>query len=126
MKPKVICLDDSEIILEMVKETFEEKGCQVYSASSWPEINNYLFRDHVRFLLCDVQMPGLSGNKLCSTLKESIPNLKIILFSSLPSEELSELAREHGADGWISKNLPREEWATQVMSHLESKGCTYP
>lgn len=118
MKQKIIYLDDSELALEMVQHTLEQAGFEVYTASAWPEINPYLFRDKVRFLLCDINMPGLPGARLCETLKECLPDLTIIFFSSLPEEELETLSDECGADGWISKHSEKSEWISKIQEYL--------
>ncbi|RME88632.1 MAG: response regulator [Planctomycetota bacterium] len=123
MKKEVIYLDDSEIMLEMVKHTLESQGYSVYTVSSWPELNPYLFRKKIRILLCDVDMPGLGGDKLVSVLKESVPDLKIFLFSSLEEEKLEELCTQYKLDGWISKQWEKEKWLKKLETFFE-KGYT--
>ena len=123
MSKKIICLDDSEMILEILKYSLTQEGFEVFTATTWPEINNYIFKENIRFLVTDVQMPGLTGSKLCQVLKDSVPDLKIYLFSSLPDQELVDLTSEHNADGWISKNIPREEWVSLIKeAYLQEMG----
>ena len=50
-------------------------------------------------------MPEATGTDICRTLKNEYgtQDIPIVLFSSLPDEELSKLAEQVGADGFLSK-----------------------
>lgn len=118
---KVLCLDDSEMILHIMKHILEQKGYEVYTASTSAAVHEYLFGQNVRFLITDVQMPDLPGTKVCKMLKKSIPDLKVVLFSNLPDRDLDKLAIESNADGWISKNTKPQEWLVKIDSFFTSE-----
>ncbi|RME04633.1 MAG: response regulator [Planctomycetota bacterium] len=121
-KTRILCLDDSEIALEMLEATLSEEGFEVFTTSNWPEVNSYIFREKIKVFLCDINMPGLTGVDLCKILKESVPDIKIILFSSLEKGELRKLSSSCGADGWISKKDPPELWGKKLL-HCLSLQC---
>ena len=56
-------------------------------------------------ILTDIHMPGVQGTDICRTLKSQYgtQDIPIVLFSSLPDDELEKLAEQVGADGSISK-----------------------
>jgi len=65
--------------------------------------------------LTDVSMPGMTGDELCQALKNRYETsaIPVVLFSSLPEDELAELARRCAADGYLTKRdgldrLPEE------------------
>lgn len=116
-RAKVLCLDDNEMILQILRHLLEKEGYEVYTAANFSVIHDYIFRDQVNLMLCDVEMPGLPGNKICQLLKRVAPNLKIVLFSNIAERELEKLAAECKADGWLSKNSKPEEWINAVRSY---------
>ena len=119
---RICFLDDSEIMRELVKEIFETSGFEVFLASGWAELNPIIFRKKVDLVLLDVHLPSLSGEKICQILKESVPGIRILLFSSLPEGELEHLAKQVGADGWISKDWPEEKWVETVKDFVSKGG----
>lgn len=120
---KILCLDDSEMILHIFKHILEENGFEVYTANNSAAVHQYLFQEGVELLVTDVQMPDLPGTKVCRMLKKSLPNLKVLLFSNLPDRELEKLSSESKADGWISKNTKPKEWLEKIVDVLKSGGA---
>jgi serine/threonine protein kinase len=115
---KILCLDDSEMILHIFKHILEEKGFTVFTASNSSAVHQYLFQEKVDLLVTDVQMPDIPGTKVCRMLKKTIPELKVILFSNLPERELEHMSVESKADGWISKNTKPKEWVEKIVDVL--------
>ncbi len=115
---KILCLDDNEMILQILKFVLTQQGYEVFTATEYSSIHDYLFKDKASLLLCDVQMPGVPGTKVCKMLKESRDDLKIALFSNLPDRDLEKLARESNADDWISKNDKPENWISRIKELL--------
>ncbi len=115
---KILCLDDSDMILHIMKHILEEQGYIVYTANNSSAVHQYLFSEGVELLVTDVQMPDLPGTKVCRMLKKSLPSLKVVLFSNLPDRELDKLSTESKADGWISKNTKPKEWLDKIVEVL--------
>ena len=115
---KILCLDDSEMILHIFKHILEEKGYVVFTANNSAAVHQYLFQEKVDLLVTDVQMPDIPGTKVCRMLKKSIPELKVVLFSNLPERELEAMSVESQADGWISKNTKPKEWVEKIIEVL--------
>jgi serine/threonine protein kinase len=118
---KILCLDDNEMILNITRHILERDGYDVFTATDFSVIHDYIFREKVDLMLCDVEMPGLPGGTICRMLKKSIPELKIYLFSNLPERELEKISTASAADGWISKNEKPEVWLTTVKQALNPK-----
>ncbi|RIL03993.1 MAG: hypothetical protein DCC75_12700, partial [Proteobacteria bacterium] len=115
---KILCLDDNEMILNILRHLLERENYKVFTASNFTVIYDIIFKEKVDLMLCDVQMPGLPGTKICKMLKKTIPSLKIILFSNIPDRELEKAAKESGANDWLSKNGKPEEWMEKVKEFL--------
>ena len=65
-------------------------------------------------MICDVNMPGLPGNKICQMLKQAKPEMRIVLFSNIPERDLERLAKESHADDWLSKNSKPNTWIEKI------------
>ncbi len=115
---RVLCLDDQEMIVQILKHLLENEGYLVQTSTDWAVIHEYLFSDHVDLLISDVEMPGMKGTAVCQILKETMPELKIALFSNVPERQLEKLADQARADAWISKNWKPSEWLQQIKELL--------
>ena len=115
---RILCLDDDPMVLNILEYLLRGDGFDVFTASSFSKIHEYIFDNKVDLLISDVNMPGLSGGKVCSIIKESVKDLKVILLSNIPERELEKLAAECKADGWMSKNTKPGEWVKQIKSML--------
>lgn len=121
---RILCLDDDPMILNIMQHILEKEGYQVYATLDSSTIHNYLFSEHISLLISDVEMPGLPGTKVCRLLKQSMKDLKIVLFSNLPEKELAKHAKENLADGWISKQKKPNEWLEEIKKILDSSSLT--
>lgn len=113
-KAPILCLDDNEMILNITRHILEKDGFRVLTATDFTVIYDYIFSEGCQLILCDVEMPGLPGSKICQMLKKSQPKLKIVLFSNIHERELAALAKESQADAWISKNTRPDHWLEEV------------
>jgi DNA-binding response OmpR family regulator len=102
-KTKILLVDDSEMIRDLVKLTLEEHGYEVVTAASAFGVNNTLMKELPALALVDVQMPGLSGDKLAEIAINRGEACPIVLFSDRPEPELRKLASASGAAGYIRK-----------------------
>lgn len=114
VKAPILCLDDNEMILNITRHILEKDGFRVLTATDFTVIYDYIFKEGCQLMLCDVEMPGLPGSKICQMLKRTQPELKIVLFSNIHERDLALLAKESGADSWISKNTKPDHWLEEV------------
>lgn len=106
MAKRVLVVDDSEIVLEKAVEALESAGIDVFTALNTVEADRYIYGDNrPDLIIMDVMMPLLDGDVKTKMLKseESTRNIPIYLLSSKPESELSRLATESLADGYIRK-----------------------
>ena len=75
-------------------------------------------------ILLDVKMPGLSGDKAASILKDSRfwQDVLVLLHSDLKDGELAALVAETGAAGYIRKSENNGELVAQLRHRIEEAG----
>jgi two-component system alkaline phosphatase synthesis response regulator PhoP len=121
MQRKILIVDDSELVLAMARDTLEEAGYEVFTATNGIEANSYIFSlNKPDLIVLDVMLPMLDGNKKAKLLreKEFSRKIPIILLSSKAEDELRRLAIEAGADGYIRKPFTQEGIVASVRRFL--------
>jgi len=104
IRQRILLVDDSEVVREMVKSVLEEAGFEVSTHPSPFGFSRSVMRDHLDLVLMDVSMPALNGDKLVEiAIRNGFAKCPIVLFSDRPPHELAMLARRCGADGYIAK-----------------------
>ena len=79
---KILLVDDNADLLDMVSVLFEERGLEVFTASSGAKALEILkqVRD-IDAVVTDVVMPGMSGVELGHAARRLLPQIKIVLVS---------------------------------------------
>jgi CheY-like chemotaxis protein len=120
-KPKVLLIDDSEMVVMVTREVLQRDGFEVRTASSLGEFNVILKTWSPTVVLTDVNMPGVTGAELCRWIKVRVDtqSVPVVLFSDLPDPVLAELARTSGADGFVSKANGLDRLGEQLTAICE-------
>jgi two-component system cell cycle sensor histidine kinase/response regulator CckA len=115
--PKTILIvEDSAPLLRFVRIILEEAGFTVLAASSASEATRLAEpSQNIDLLLSDVMMPGISGPDLATKLKQSRPEMNVILMSGFVGGEL--LVLNHGWH-FIQKPFVANELVARVNAVL--------
>jgi DNA-binding response OmpR family regulator len=107
---RILVIDDDQLQLELLQRVLVRDGFTVAVGASINDIARLAkdFRPHV--VLMDVNIPGASGGTGLPMARDAAPVwTRFYLFSACDESRLRQLAREHRADGWLSKSLPVAE-----------------
>lgn len=103
---RVLVVDDDQVQLELVERTLRADGIEVKTCSSPIGVTNLIVSFAPRLVLLDVNIPALSGDRLLGISRKWAPEgTRFVLYSANDESKLRGLAREVGADGWISKSV---------------------
>ncbi len=105
-KPKIVVIDDSEIVLEVTKGALEGAGYEVVAHDRPAGCVALILHEKPDLVLMDVNMPGLGGDTIVSVLAKAAPtsDTVVLLHSSLSAEVLRTKAASAGAHGFIQKS----------------------
>ena len=117
-KSLILVVDDCAVTLEVTKLFLKDAGFEVITRSQSIGTTAEILRMKPDLVLLDVLMPGLTGDKITKLIRESGIATKIVLLSGKESNELRELSRECGADGYIKKTSDNHEFINKVKSFL--------
>jgi CheY-like chemotaxis protein len=103
---RVMIIDDSEIVRCTLRDKLEGAGYEVVELSSAIGASREILRRKVQVVLLDVSMPGLSGDRFVSVLRNTprLEELAIVIVSGETEARLAELRRNTAADGVLSKS----------------------
>ncbi|MCM0081700.1 response regulator transcription factor [Geomonas sp. Red32] len=124
MNQTILIIDDSDLVLAMARDALEDAGYRVETATNGIEANRFIFsRQKPDLIIMDIMMPMLDGNKKAKILKDNelSRDIPILLLSSKSDEEMRELVREAGADGYILKPFSPAQVVAKVRSCLASR-----
>jgi two-component system cell cycle sensor histidine kinase/response regulator CckA len=96
----VLIVDDEEAIREIVQEGLSARGMKVEAAESSEAALDYLAKNTCEIVLCDFNLPGMSGEKLFEEMRarsgNSVPRF-VFMTGELVSPAVTERFREKGA-----------------------------
>jgi two-component system, OmpR family, response regulator CpxR len=101
MRPKkvILCVDDNEQDLSVLKFMLATNGYRVVSALNGQEAIGIFAVNQVDLVLADFAMPQMNGNQLVDRLKRMAPHVPMILLGD-PQRMGSEM---HAADALVGK-----------------------
>jgi two-component system response regulator CpxR len=101
MRPKkiILCVDDNELELSVLKFMLSTNGYRVLSATTGQEAVAIFSETQVDLVLADFTMPQMNGSQLVDRLKEIASHVPMILLGE-PQKMGSEL---HRADAMLAK-----------------------
>jgi CheY-like chemotaxis protein len=114
---RIVVIDDSKLVLAIATEALEGAGFEVLTTDSGIEANQFIYSSRrPDLILIDVMMPLLNGDRKVRLLKEreSSRHIPVILMSTKARDELEQLTRESGADGYIQKPFDEASLVQQV------------
>lgn len=102
--PRVVVIDDSEIVRATVELALSQHGWDVTSLDNAFGVAARVKQINPQIILLDVNMPLVDGEKLAGILQKLLNgSAKILLHSSMSASELRQKVRATGSDGFVEK-----------------------
>jgi two-component system, cell cycle response regulator len=122
--PKVLLVDDDEIMMERLKIPMLETGYEVRTATNGAAALAALQEDFMSIVILDRSMPGMDGLALCRAIRQQTWTgyVYLMLLTAHDAEEDVLLGLDAGADDYLSKRvsdaelIARLSTATRVLS----------
>lgn len=121
MPGKLLCIDDEQRIVDLLTEELSEQGYAVHGATSGPEGFAAILRLNPDLVICDINMPGMTGFEVLEKLKTLSPQfsrMPFIFLSALNEREDILKGRRLGADDYVTKPIDFEMLLEVVKARL--------
>jgi two-component system chemotaxis response regulator CheY len=105
MMTKVLAVDDSVSIRQMVNHTLQDAGYEVVTANDGRDALSKLGTTRFDVIISDVNMPNMGGLELVKELRAK-PQYKftpILILTTETSAEKKMEGKQAGATGWLVK-----------------------
>jgi len=106
---RILIVDDELIMRESLAGWLERDGHEVEKASSGEECLELLKKSRFDILLVDIKMEGMSGLDLLKCVKESDPDVDIVMITAYGSIATAIEAMKNGAYDYLLKPFDPEE-----------------
>jgi two-component system cell cycle response regulator DivK len=109
MSPRTVLYVEDDAVNVMLMQCIVElqPGCQLHVAGTGAAAREFVARQPVDLLLCDMRLPDVTGDVLLGQLRESGlgGSVPAVLVTAESQAEAAELARQGGFDGCWTKPL---------------------
>jgi len=109
----ILVADDSKMVQKTLAKILEKMNVNFKIFNNGEELLDYLFSinpNEVYAIITDLEMPKKSGFEVIKEVKnsEKYSKVPIIVNSTMSGKSNEEMAKSLNADGFISKNKPKE------------------
>lgn len=107
---KILTVDDSKVIRDLVKAVLIENGHEVVTANDGVEGLSATRNEKFDMILSDINMPNMTGISMVSKIRrlEGYEYTPIIMLTTESSDFKKEKAKKTGATGWLQKPFDPE------------------
>lgn len=118
--PRVAIVEDEEDIRELLRDTLQEAGCEVFLFGKVEDFRVHLEKDLPDALILDLMLPGESGIEFCKKLRRDArtERLPLLMLTAKATELDKVLGFELGADDYVTKPFSPRELAARVKALL--------
>lgn len=118
---KIYIAEDEPSQVELMRAALsEQKNCDITFFTDGLKLYEHVQDDPPQLLILDIILPSLSGLAVCGLLKfhDRYGKIPILVVSSITESDLRERVLEMGADAFLQKPLPVDEFLKQVTRLL--------
>ena len=125
-KVSVLVVDDASFIRDLVKKCLRNyfPGMRIEDAVNGRKAQALLSREAFDLVLCDWEMPEMSGLELLTWCREqeSLKGMPFVMVTSRGDKENVVQAIQAGVSGYVSKPFTNEQLITKVKQALHKVG----
>ena len=117
---RILVVDDQEIVRLALLRILRMHGFTCGEAADGRQCLAAMERERVDLVLCDIQMPGMDGLSLVKALAHRIPEIAIVMVSSMDNAEMAMECLRYGAYGYVLKPFKTNDILIAVANGLRA------
>lgn len=116
---KVLLVDDDTEMQKCLGGYLKTRGFSIRCAGDGEETFRMIEEDRPDCVLLDIQLPGnISGIGILKKIKETNPDIKVLMMTGYIDHEKEEKCKSLGANGYIMKPLSYPELEPTIKSTI--------
>ncbi|MBF0471753.1 MAG: response regulator transcription factor [Gammaproteobacteria bacterium] len=117
--PRILIVDDSNTIREIIRMVVETIGCEVVAEGESGEEAITLFGEHQPDItLMDIEMPGMGGIRAVTEIIQTHPSAYILMLSGVDPDIAMESVFVAGAADYVKKGDDLELMIEELQPHI--------
>ena len=120
----VLIVEDDAPLREALHDTLSAAGIATETAADAAEALRVIENSDIALVISDVQMPGLNGYQLLTSIKRIRPDLPVVLMTAYGTVAQAVAAMREGATDYIVK--PFDAQALIEMARRQLSACVAP
>ncbi|MBK8466865.1 MAG: sigma-54-dependent Fis family transcriptional regulator [Chloracidobacterium sp.] len=119
--PNILIVDDEQSYRQLLSLVFETDGNNIRTAMNGRQALELLQEGPADIIISDVKMPDMDGIEMLRAVRETLPDIGVVLMTAFASVETAREAFKLGADDFITKPFDVEELKLIVKKTLEKQ-----
>ena len=120
-QPKILIVDDSQELLDIMCEYLETCGYTVHMTTESKDALRLIAATRYDIIVSDIHMPEMDGLELMARIKNKHPGLPVVLITGYSVSEARKIAMEKGADAFVEKPFHMKKMIEVVANLLNNK-----
>jgi chemotaxis protein histidine kinase CheA len=116
--PRVLLVDDSPIIRDMVSEVLVSGGLMVSTASNGEEALQKITESEPDLVVSDVEMPRMDGFTLLTEIRKRTQRLPVVMLTTRASVQDRQRATTLGANAYVLKSDFKSDVLLEVVQRF--------
>jgi DNA-binding NtrC family response regulator len=118
---RILIVDDEDSIRDYLSMMLEREGYEVSACEDGKKALRLSSKTAYDVVITDIQLPGMSGIEVLTSLRESDPTIPVIIITGHASQESAIEALNVGAYYYLLKPVSNEELKQVVRTALEMR-----
>ncbi len=119
---KILVVDDDDELRNMLQEVLSSLDYFPIGVEDGEQALNQLKIQDFDLVISDIRMPKMDGMALLKNIKQTTPELPVVIITGFPASYPTQKAMQEGADGYLAKPFRIEKIDELMRELLSGKG----
>jgi two-component system, response regulator FlrC len=120
-KPKILFVDDEQLLHNLFQRLFSRHGMEVTSCSGAVQAIETLKKESFDLVVTDFMMPDMDGFALLGHIRQHYPSTRVIMITAHANVQHAVRMMQHGAIDYIAKPFATAELVERVKASLSAE-----
>ncbi|MSR77441.1 MAG: response regulator [Candidatus Omnitrophica bacterium] len=118
MVKKILVIDDEPDIGELIRDCLSFKDLEVFIAPNAEEGIALAQKEKPDLILLDILLPKVGGLECLRRLKQTLPDVVVVVLSGVQDENIATEAIRRGAYDYITKPFNLSQFEKQILPRI--------